>query len=1238
MKFQDEQSAEEDIEMEEEEEEVEEEDGVIRCICSYSFDDGYTIQCDLCLVWQHMTCVGYDEFTVPDTYLCEKCEPRNIDEEMIAMARSLQGRRFENARRAKERRQKEKKNGLSKGNSRNVNQKDSKKLKPKLSDWDNGSPPRKPRSYSSHKRILSGASKQQRKPRKSRWENLSPSLKNNDQFESDNDDSLSADGNQFEESDTVSEKKPYDSRTNFVYGENSVKSPGLEQTDNLLQGPIITYLRRHKHDHDHRTAHGIDLEYYKHSQPSTKATFNQFTNVEIEEAITRFVSIWDSDDTENFNNSKFETQIRVQLEELVLVPSFAFLSCPLITAIDPISTQKSTLKYGLFATTDIPQFHLIHEIKGNFCSSSDLRGRGSLKTPESEILTPKKAGICWIDKLKANLIPPFTFAHPSVFVNDKSTPRNPKFPHKLFVDSREYANRDGRFVRFYCGVNERIAENVCNATLKSVFVIEEETEYKIDLFCGGNTLKVNKRTDKYELFDPFGQRVFDNDRIRLAIFSTRIIKAQEEIIILMDKELVGYPCICGDDNPECLSSLAVEEWDSVVQEEKKNMMQAKEAEKDKMRTSNRRNSEMSIDDYDAKADGEQFSSENNTRIDRGKIDRVGAEKDDLDHESSMEVEDSPPMRPKKRRTSSVQLTEANVNIEAAMRGSLSREQRKLQEDLARISRMEQKELAKKAKKREREERERDKNHAGKKKNYKSSVDDDDQNSTNEEQKSNTPEPRDVESTDIADASFVDSTVTSALSTRANSPTVPALVIDSEVWDDTIRDDEFVVVEEGNAGVISLVSSPIEEEPKDVPKPEPVVKKVTLQDFLQRRCSQVDDSQNLHFGSHQSIGSQSEIASQPKSSTPVTEEKSIEQEKPVLFNETQTRTEGYFTTTYPASASIFSTKIRIESSPPPSNISMPKASLSTANAHSEHTPEISDPLPSVTEETSTSEIAKVTPAFTSTDSTVNNRMPENHPEKADYPPHNSTASESKSHISIYSPGRKFSQDESGRSGERNLQRSERTPPIEKNPESHRFGNQFDRQNPNDRRFYDKLAPPPERVRPDFPQSSRTPFPYQPHPLGRGRGMMPQYMRDWDRDWDRRERWERGYPPRQFRSRSPELRRSPPPMERYRRWPMEDGNRSPLRSNPLSPFRKDSNIPSSPRSPPHSHNSYNLSRRPIFDQPYDPANPDGIDFEEERRIRMQRPPMRPPPRDPYFGVNSFRDRDPERERERRERWNR
>lgn len=52
--------------------------GLIRCVCPYTFDDGFTIQCDLCNAWQHAGCVGIaSEEQVPDEYQCERCDPED---------------------------------------------------------------------------------------------------------------------------------------------------------------------------------------------------------------------------------------------------------------------------------------------------------------------------------------------------------------------------------------------------------------------------------------------------------------------------------------------------------------------------------------------------------------------------------------------------------------------------------------------------------------------------------------------------------------------------------------------------------------------------------------------------------------------------------------------------------------------------------------------------------------------------------------------------------------------------------------------------------------------------------------------------------------------------------------------------------------------------------------------------------------------------------------------------------
>ncbi|KAI8982197.1 hypothetical protein BDF20DRAFT_456131 [Mycotypha africana] len=47
--------------------------GIIRCICPSIEDDGFTIQCEHCYVWQHAYCVGITHATIPDHYLCDCC-------------------------------------------------------------------------------------------------------------------------------------------------------------------------------------------------------------------------------------------------------------------------------------------------------------------------------------------------------------------------------------------------------------------------------------------------------------------------------------------------------------------------------------------------------------------------------------------------------------------------------------------------------------------------------------------------------------------------------------------------------------------------------------------------------------------------------------------------------------------------------------------------------------------------------------------------------------------------------------------------------------------------------------------------------------------------------------------------------------------------------------------------------------------------------------------------------------
>ena len=61
-----------------------EDQGIIRCICGVTEDDGFTIQCEKCFVWQHIACFEIIHDELPDVYYCEQCDPRPVDAEVIS--------------------------------------------------------------------------------------------------------------------------------------------------------------------------------------------------------------------------------------------------------------------------------------------------------------------------------------------------------------------------------------------------------------------------------------------------------------------------------------------------------------------------------------------------------------------------------------------------------------------------------------------------------------------------------------------------------------------------------------------------------------------------------------------------------------------------------------------------------------------------------------------------------------------------------------------------------------------------------------------------------------------------------------------------------------------------------------------------------------------------------------------------------------------------------------------------
>nr|XP_026691354.1 mucin-5AC-like isoform X1 [Ciona intestinalis] len=54
---------------------------ITRCICGFTHDDGYMICCDQCSVWQHIDCMSIDRNNIPETFLCDHCNPRSLNRE-----------------------------------------------------------------------------------------------------------------------------------------------------------------------------------------------------------------------------------------------------------------------------------------------------------------------------------------------------------------------------------------------------------------------------------------------------------------------------------------------------------------------------------------------------------------------------------------------------------------------------------------------------------------------------------------------------------------------------------------------------------------------------------------------------------------------------------------------------------------------------------------------------------------------------------------------------------------------------------------------------------------------------------------------------------------------------------------------------------------------------------------------------------------------------------------------------
>ena len=72
---------------------VPEDSGIIRCVCSFTSDDGFTIQCDGCNAWLHASCDSISPDEVPEEYLCGICDPLAATQRGVDSRKAEEGQR-----------------------------------------------------------------------------------------------------------------------------------------------------------------------------------------------------------------------------------------------------------------------------------------------------------------------------------------------------------------------------------------------------------------------------------------------------------------------------------------------------------------------------------------------------------------------------------------------------------------------------------------------------------------------------------------------------------------------------------------------------------------------------------------------------------------------------------------------------------------------------------------------------------------------------------------------------------------------------------------------------------------------------------------------------------------------------------------------------------------------------------------------------------------------------------------
>ncbi|KAJ3161829.1 hypothetical protein HDU86_006600 [Geranomyces michiganensis] len=591
-------------------------DEVIRCICTYSDDDGNTIACDECAVWQHMICVGVDPADVPDQYHCEECAPRPVDPRA---ANELQ------------KNQRAKKTSESPSDSSKGKRKTRRKhrVPPQHASEDHSPapPPLRRAELMEEARASRAANRGRGRPRgraRSSKESSSTRIANT---------STSRGG-----------------LTSSPELRRKVKEPNAVLLARRARAPPQEMIYHHDRAREKRIEEErprpsdvFEHEYNAYSTRYAELSFPRFATEDVGDKIENVCARWDDKmDTDDDVRNCEPTELNV-VSARWLAERIPVAICDPLPA-DPVSNVK---RFGLFATSKIPANFYVTDVQGTIITSAQEGGDDETALSS---LPPQVS----IDSIK--LLAPYVFEHPAQMNLERG----------MMVDARAWSSGAGRFVRRACSSNAPCI----NAHLRSVILKED--------------LPNNLRNPV-------------NSRILLAIYTSRELRPSEEIILAPSSSgCLGYPCAC-DDETVCHTAKLVDQYERQrrLNMEQKRLLQASLR---RSYSGDQLDETTSVDvalssSQEEMGDGPEPEPLSDSGGGGGGVDG-GGEKAGQKNIGGDSGNSSPPSR------ADTTASGGKIANNSASK-SLSREEKKLQDQLARIERMEREAERKRARKQRR---------------------------------------------------------------------------------------------------------------------------------------------------------------------------------------------------------------------------------------------------------------------------------------------------------------------------------------------------------------------------------------------------------------------------------------------------------------------------------------------------------------------------------------------------------